>query len=381
MCKRSIFLSLIVILMLSLCLTNINAKTLEIDANLFNSNNSDFVPLKDVFEGLGWNYNFSYKTGDIKIIKDKTTIDLKLGSQKAYKNGNLIDLSFAPQIINNQIFVPQSFIIDALNYDINLIDNKMIISNELKVHFIDVGQADSILIQTPSGLNMLIDAGETKSGAILAYLKGLNINRLDYVVATHPHEDHISEMHRIIDNFDIGKFYMPNVGNWTVEYKNMIKSLNNKGIKSLEAKAFVNLNLGSNIRCEIISPSSNNYGDNLNNWSAVIRLSYGNTSFLFTGDAEALAEKEMINNKFNLKSTVLKVSHHGDRNATCDEFLQAVKPSIAIISAPESSVWGHPHQEVMERLIKNNILIYQTSKSGNIVLTSDSKNISISTSK
>lgn len=89
----------------------------------------------------------------------------------------------------------------------------------------------------------------------------------------------------------------------------------------------------------------------------------------------------MINNKFNLKSTVLKVSHHGDRNATCDEFLQAVKPSIAIISAPESSVWGHPHQEVMERLIKNNILIYQTSKSGNIVLTSDSKNISISTSK
>lgn len=379
--KRSIFLSLIVILMLSLCLTNINAKTLEIDANLFNSNNSDFVPLKDVFEGLGWNYNFSYKTGDIKIIKDKTTIDLKLGFQKAYKNGNLIDLSFAPQIINNQIFVPQSFIIDTLNYDINLIDNKMIVSNELKVHFIDVGQADSILIQTPSGLNMLIDAGETKSGAILAYLKGLNINRLDYVVATHPHEDHISEMHRIIDNFDIGKFYMPNVGNWTVEYKNMIKSLNNKGIKSLEAKAFVNLNLGSNIRCEIISPSSNNYGDNLNNWSAVIRLSYGNTSFLFTGDAEALAEKEMINNKFNLKSTVLKVSHHGDRNATCDEFLQAVKPSIAIISAPESSVWGHPHQEVMERLIKNNILVYQTSKSGNIVLTSDSKNISISTSK
>lgn len=217
MCKRSIFLSLIVILMLSLCLTNINAKTLEIDANLFNSNNSDFVPLKDVFEGLGWNFNFSYKTGDIKIIKDKTTIDLKLGSQKAYKNGNLIDLSFAPQIINNQIFVPQSFIIDALNYDINLIDNKMIVSNELKVHFIDVGQADSILIQTPSGLNMLIDAGETKSGAILAYLKGLNINRLDYVVATHPHEDHISEMHRIIDNFDIGKFYMPNVSNWTVE--------------------------------------------------------------------------------------------------------------------------------------------------------------------
>lgn len=249
-------------------------------------------------------------------------------------------------------------------------------AGNLKVHFIDVGQADSILVQAPNGKNMLIDAGETKDNAVMNYLKGLGISKLDAVVATHPHSDHISEMADIISSFDIGNFYMPKVSHTTQTFADMANALKNKGIKATEAVAGNWIGLDENLGCDIVAPNSSNY-EGLNNWSAVIHLSYGNTSFLFTGDAEALSEEEILNNGLDIKSDVLKVGHHGSSTSTSSDFLKAVNPKYAVISYGEDNDYGHPHSETVEKL--NNIKTYKTATDGNIVFTSDGKNITVET--
>lgn len=247
----------------------------------------------------------------------------------------------------------------------------------LKVHFIDVGQADSILIQAPNGKNMLIDAGETKDNAVLSYLNSLGIEKLDTVIATHPHNDHISEIDDVIKNFEIGTFYMPNISHTTKAFENVVKALKAKGIKVTEAKKGTTITLDSNLSCNIVAPISNKY-ESLNNWSAVIHLTYGDTSFLFTGDAEELSEKEILESKVNIKADVLKIGHHGSSTSTSINFLEAVNPTYAVVSYEQGNDYGHPHKETIKKL--KNITTYNTAKDGNIIITSDSKNLSIETS-
>lgn len=377
-------LSFIFILIITLCFSiNVNAKTIELATTSVTINDTELVPMKKIFESLGYKINLNPEANIIEAVKDNINIKLEVGSTKIYKNDEEIILDTAPTLFNNDVYIPKQLIAEVLNYNIRATNtkDKLIISNELKVHYIDVGQAESIFIQAPSGINMLIDAGETKKGAIISFLRGLNIQRIDYILVSHPHPDHISEMDEIIDNFDIGSFYMAKVTDATEDFDNMIDALSRKNIKIVEAKAGVNINLGIGISCKILCPYNYNYGDNLNNWSAVVHLIYGNNSFLFTGDTEFESEKQLLLNNAELKSDILKIGHHGDRNATSEEFLDAVNPSLAIISAPENSVWGHPHKEVIDNLKERNIFYYCTGNSGTVTLTSDGKNIVVSISK
>jgi len=196
------------------------------------------------------------------------------------------------------------FLIFVLSFAINF--TNVLATGNLKVHFIDVGQVDSILVQAPNGRNMLIDAGETKDNAVMNYLNGLGITRLDAVVATHPYADHISEMPEVINNFEIGNFYMPKVSHTTQGFADMVNALSNKGIKVKEATVGNWIGLDENLDCDIVAPNSNDYED-LNNWSAVVHLTYGKTSFLFTGDTEKSSGQEILNGGINIKSDVLKV--------------------------------------------------------------------------
>ena len=247
--------------------------------------------------------------------------------------------------------------------------------NDLIIHYIDVGQGDSILIQI-HGKNMLIDAGTPESiNDLVNYLKKQKINKFDYVIETHPHEDHIGGMSEIVDKFEIGKFYAPKVTTTTKSFDNMINSLKKKSLKILIARAGLTLDLGSDVKCQILAPNSDAY-TNLNNYSTVIKIDFGNTKFLFDGDAEKLSEDEMINKGYDLSCDVLKLGHHGSRTATSNEFLKKTHPKIAIISCGLNNDYGHPHKPTLAKLKVINSKIYRTDKDGTIILESDGTKIS-----
>lgn len=258
-----------------------------------------------------------------------------------------------------------------INSNINSIN-----PDEMKVHFIDVGQGDSILIQV-NYKNILIDSGP-KDGKdkLLEYLNSLNINQFDYVISTHPHEDHIGNMDYIINNYKVLNFYSPKIDNNTPSFENMVEALSRKNLKIKILKANSStINLGKNTLFEVFSPNLDHY-DNLNNYSPIIKISYGNTSFLFTGDAEEDVEQEVLNNNFNLKSDVLKVGHHGSSTSTTKSFFDSVSPKISVISVGKNNSYGHPTENTLNNLKESKI--YRTDLNGNIVLTSNGSTIEIS---
>lgn len=244
----------------------------------------------------------------------------------------------------------------------------------LEVHFIDVGQGDAILVKSDEEF-MLIDAGKNVAGDLVVdYLKGQNVKKLKYVIGTHPHEDHIGGLDDVINAFEVEKVIMPNVTHTTKTFEDVLDSIINKGLKITPAKSGEQYHLGES-EVLILAPNKAEY-DNLNNYSVVTKLTHGNTSFIFTGDAEEISEKEMIEvYKDNLKSDVLKVGHHGSTTSTSQEFLDAVRPKEAVISLGKDNTYGHPHKEIIDRLEANNIIIYRTDLEGTIIAKSDGNSI------
>ncbi|HHW03780.1 MAG TPA: MBL fold metallo-hydrolase [Thermoanaerobacterales bacterium] len=248
----------------------------------------------------------------------------------------------------------------------------------LEASFIDVGQADSIFIKFPEGKTMLIDAGNNDDGkTIINYIKRLGVKKLDAVVGTHPHEDHIGAMDDVINAFDIGKIYMPRVTTTTRTYKDVLGAISKKDLKITAAKGGMSIPIEKDVDVEIIAPNSNSYED-LNNYSIVLKVTYKDTSFLLAGDAEKLSEEEMLKHNYNLKADVLKVGHHGSSSGTSEEFLSAVSPKYAIISVAKNNDYGHPHKETLMRLAAHGVKVYTTADNGSILVTSDGKNIKIS---
>jgi len=249
----------------------------------------------------------------------------------------------------------------------------------LEVHFIDVGQGDAMLIKKGNQA-MIIDAGKNVSGdLVVKYLKKQKVKNLEYVIGTHPHEDHIGGLDLVIDNFEIGKVIMPNAIATTKTFEDVLDSISKKGLKITKAKAGDVYDLNG-AKFTILAPNQDEY-PNLNNYSIVVKLSYGANSFLFTGDAEKESEEEILaKDKRSLKADVLKVGHHGSVTSTLQEFLDAVNPNVAVISLGVDNPYGHPHKEVSERLESKNIKIYRTDLHGNIVAISDGKTISFKNS-
>lgn len=247
--------------------------------------------------------------------------------------------------------------------------------NGLKVHYIDVGQGDSELIQV-NGKNLLIDAGPNESrDKLMSYLKKQNIKKFDYVIATHPDEDHIGGMGDVIKKYPIDKFYTPKKIVNTKTFKYMIQQLRNKNMKIDTPEPRIKLDLGKNTTAEMLAPNSMNYPDT-NNYSVVLKITYGNTKFLFTGDAEKTSESEMIDKGYDLSADVLKVGHHGSSGSTSQQFLDKVDPKIAIISCGKNNKYGHPHKKTINKLKKKNIQIYRTDVDGTIILMSNGSKIS-----
>jgi competence protein ComEC len=247
---------------------------------------------------------------------------------------------------------------------------------ELLVHYIDVGQADAILIQAPSGKNILIDAGNNNDGdMVVAYLKEHHVDHLDYVIGTHPHEDHIGGLDVVIRQLSVGKVYLPHVTHTTKTFQDVLLAIEAKGLKISTAASGVTLDVGPNVQAAFLSPLREKY-DELNNYSAVLRLDYGNTAFLFMGDAEVLVEEDILAAGLDVKADVLKVGHHGSTTSTSATFLAAVDPDIAVIMVGAGNSYGHPHREIIDRLQAARIVMLRTDQLGHIVLSSDGRRIS-----
>ncbi len=243
----------------------------------------------------------------------------------------------------------------------------------VNVHFIDVGQGDSTLIES-DGHYMLIDAGENNQGdTVIEYLQSQNVTTLDYVIGTHPHSDHIGGLDLVIDTFDVGKVILPPKEHTTKTFEDLLDAIAGKGLKITKPVVGDIYELGS-ASFQILAPNKD-YDDDLNNWSVGVRLVYGDTAFLFTGDAESDAEADIISNGLALQADVLKAGHHGSRTSSSDEFLDAVSPSYAVIECGAGNTYGHPHKETIAKLKERNITVFRTDTQGNLIASTDGNEI------
>ena len=238
----------------------------------------------------------------------------------------------------------------------------------LRVNYIDVGQGDSIFIQLPNNETMLIDAGEAyKSENVINYLNNLGIKKIDYVVGTHPHTDHIGGLEEVINTYDIGSIYMPRASSTSKTYLDLLTAISNKGLKVKTAKSGVVVLDDDNLKLEFIAPNSDNYSE-LNNYSAVLKLTYLDNTFLFMGDAETLSENEVT---CNVDADVIKVGHHGSDSSSGIEFVKKVSPEYAIIMVGEGNSYNHPYQSIIDRYENVGAKVLRTDLDGNIVCDSD----------
>ena len=253
------------------------------------------------------------------------------------------------------------------------------VDEKVSVHYIDVGQGDSIFIQSGNS-TMLIDAGENDKGdQVVAYLKSQGVEQLDYVIGTHPHSDHIGGLDTVINNFPVKQVMLPKVTHTTKTYEDVLKAVQKQGLKVTVPNVGDTYQLGE-LGITVISPGED-YGDEPNNWSLGVVAKYKEVSFLMSGDAEVDAEQWMVEHNNDISATVLKLSHHGSSTSSSQQFLDAVNPQYVIISLGKDNKYGHPHKEVMERLEKMNVPIYRTDTMGTIVVSTDGENISIQTEK
>ncbi len=247
-------------------------------------------------------------------------------------------------------------------------------TDTLEVHFIDVGQGDCTFIKCGEH-SMLIDAGNNNKGSMVwMYLQKQGIEKLDYVIGTHPDADHIGGLDVVIYKFACDTIILPDYEKDTKTYEELIQTIENKSYKITRPKTGAEYSLGE-AEFTIVSPVGDDYGSNANDYSVGIRLTYGDTAFLFTGDAEEEAENDMITGGQELDADVYKISHHGSKTANTEEFMNKVSPQYAVISCGEGNGYGHPHAEVLNRLRGMGVCVFRTDEQGAIVVKSDGKSL------
>lgn len=252
-------------------------------------------------------------------------------------------------------------------------------NSNFEVHFIDVGQADSALIEC-DGKTMMIDGGNVAdSNVVAAYLKKEDVTELNYVVCSHAHEDHVGGLSGALSVTKADNIYAPKTEANTKAYKNFKKKAEEQNVEIKHPNVGDEIQLGSST-VEFLGPVDEN-GKDLNSTSIVLKITYGNTSFLFTGDAESDEEEEILNSGADLKSMVLKVGHHGSRTSTSYPFLREVMPQYAVISVEKGNSYGHPNEETLSKLSDAGVEVYRTDESGDIVMTSDGNSINVVTAK
>lgn len=262
-------------------------------------------------------------------------------------------------------------------------ENTPLPEDKLTVCYLDVGQGDSIFLSA-GGKNMLIDCGESEeTDGVIRFLNEKSVEKLDYIVATHPHSDHMGGMYKIIDKFKVGQVIIPHLDDkdfpTTRYYEKFLDSCDSQDVALSEAKLGKIIELGD-AQIEIIAPCSKNY-ENVNNYSVGLFLTHGENTFIFTGDAEALAEKEMADSGKLRHADVYKAGHHGSETSSCAEFMKAISPDYAVISCGEGNSYGHPNKKALKEISKYTDKIYRTDLNGTVTFVSDGKELKTNTEK
>ena len=256
----------------------------------------------------------------------------------------------------------------------------------LTVAFLDIGQGDSILIRTPNGSTLLIDGGNSDrdgTDGIIPKLRAWGADRLDLMVATHPDGDHIGGLPAVLENFPVARVALTGQVHTTQVYERFLTDIRDMGLDAIQVRTGTPIELDSALQLDVLGPDERFVeieGDS-NNASIVIRLVYSQVSFLFTGDAEGAEEQAILASGADLRSTVLKVGHHGSSFSTGVTFLAAVGPQIAVISAGRDNAYGHPHPSVLDRLQRAGAQVFRTDQHGTVTITTDGSTLTVSTDR
>lgn len=269
-----------------------------------------------------------------------------------------------------------------LNNSIGMTDGPVNPDNNFSVYYLDVGQGDCTIIKSNDSVMMIDTSTENRNDDISEALMTLSIDTIDYLVITHQHDDHMGSATAIIEKYNVKNVIMPKLTEinmvTTNTYETLLKAIANNKINAIPATVGESFSLGD-ATVNILSPIEQD--EDLNNMSVVLKVVYGETSFLFQGDAEKTIEKQLLASNFDISADVLKLGHHGSNTSSTDKYIQAVEPQIAIISCGADNSYGHPHKEIIDRLKKYNIDFYITAQTGDITITSDGKNIDVKTQK
>lgn len=375
----------------------IDGHKLQLDNPPIIQSGRTLAPMRAFFEALGAEVNWEADTETAVGTRDGNTVRIPIGSRQPTINGQATTIQVPAQIIDGRTYIPLRFVGEALGDEVtwdgttNTItitrgDGKPKIptdngvKKEMSVHFLDVGQGDSILIKSDN-VTILIDGGPRSAGQkVVSYLKKAGISDIDLLISTHPHEDHVGGLVSVLQQFPVIEVIDPGIVHTTKTFEDYLNLIYSKNIKFTEGRAGMSRDWGNNTRLEILHPSSPS-SSYLNDASIVAKLTFGQVSFLFTGDAEEPSERQiLLQSRVQPISTVLKVGHHGSNSSTSAAFLQAVDPEIAVIMVGKGNTYGHPHEETLQKLSAAGVDIYRTDISGDIVITTDGQSYSINNS-
>lgn len=268
--------------------------------------------------------------------------------------------------------------VSACGTDKSELPKEIELSGSFEVHFIDVGQGDASLILC-NDKSMLIDGGKPEASSVIyTYLKKLNIEKLDYIVCSHADDDHIGGLSAPLAKMKVENILAPETPSDSRSYKSMIEKADAQGIEIVHPQHGESMDFAES-KIHFYGPVTEDETDR-NNSSVVMKVVYGDTSFLFTGDAERKEEQQILDMGYDISATVLKVGHHGSRNSTTYPFLRKIMPQYAVISVGDNS-YGHPTEDALSRLRDADVRVYRTDMQGDIIVKSDGKTVSVKTAK
>jgi competence protein ComEC len=349
-------------------------------------NGTTLVPLRGIFESLGATVNWNQTTKTIDAKRGDTTIWLKIGSTTTKVNGKNVSIAVPAQVVSGSTLVPLRFISEALGATVDWnqttktikITSKVVSTNKMKVHFINVGQGDSTFIQLASGQNILIDAGTDQAGeTVVSYLKSLGVTRLDYVIATHPDADHIGGIEDVLNAFKVDKFIDSGKVHTSKTYESMLLAVQQEGSQFIVPNTGQYLINDQTLQSYLKIINANPNASETNDASLVVEAGYCSQDVLLMADASTTIENNLLLTNKVSQAEILKAGHHGSSTSSSLSFLKTVKPQTVILSYAKDNSYGHPHQTVLSNIESIGATMYATAQDGTIVATADCNGYSV----